>query len=102
MNILLHIYAVHTWPETAVYTRHNPSHLPGRHPRHTRTPTSFGLDGASPPADMNGEMNGVIPTPSQARNIRDAQEFELEGLIGATDKERDEEDAPLAGGAVKF
>lgn len=46
-------------------------------------------------------MNGGATAAAQERNIRDAQEFELEGLIGAADKDRDEEEAPT-NGAVKL
>ncbi|EGE03923.1 integral membrane protein [Trichophyton equinum CBS 127.97] len=102
VNVLLHIYAVHAWPESAVYTRHRPSHMPGRFHHHARAPTApFGLDGASPNADIHSGLNGGATAAAQERNIRDAQEFELEGLIGAADKDRDEEEAP-ANGAVKL
>lgn len=76
--------------------------MPGRFHHHARAPTApFGLDGASPNADIHGGMNGGATAAAQERNIRDAQEFELEGLIGAADKDRDEEEAPT-NGAVKL
>lgn len=76
--------------------------MPGRFHHHARAPTApFGLDGASPNADIHSGLNGGATAAAQERNIRDAQEFELEGLIGAADKDRDEEEAP-ANGAVKL
>lgn len=54
VNILLHIYAVYAWPTA-----------PKQDPEASR---------------VNGHINGHARTPSQ-RQVRDAEEFELEGLM---------------------
>lgn len=62
VNVLLHIYAVYAWPTAAK-----------KDPEASR---------------LNGHVNGHARTPSQ-RLVRDAEEFELEGLMsdGAEDAE---------------
>ncbi|GAD97920.1 integral membrane protein (Ytp1), putative [Paecilomyces variotii No. 5] len=78
VNVLLHIYAVHAWPETAKY---NPSgsrggsSRPGSRPRGQRS-QSF--------------VNGHLRSQSEAQQIHDAEAFELQGLIS----EEDEENSP--------
>jgi len=62
VNILLHLYAVYAWP---VNSKKDPEA-----PR------------------VNGHVNGHVRTPSQ-RQIRDAEEFELEGLMSDGDEEVD-------------
>ncbi|KAK2778687.1 hypothetical protein FQN53_001715 [Emmonsiellopsis sp. PD_33] len=89
VNILLHIYAVHAWPETATY-KPSHSHSHSRSRPTARSSTSFRTSD-DPPHGVNGH----ISDPAQARHIHDAEEFELEGLIGAADKGRDEEDSPI-------
>ncbi|KAL4928722.1 Ytp1 family protein [Aspergillus undulatus] len=76
VNILLHIYAVNAWPESA-----DPSHS------HSRTDTEDAEQG--PSGAGNGRyihMNGHVRSQSEAQRIQDAESFELQGLIS------DEED----------
>ncbi|EAS30495.3 uncharacterized protein CIMG_05974 [Coccidioides immitis RS] len=94
INILLHIYGVHAFPETAKYNRGARMARNGsrQRPPQYRSSTSFALERFQLESP---QVNGLIRTPSQTEQIRDAQEFELEGLIGAADKDRDEEDSPV-------
>jgi len=91
VNILLHVYAVHAWPddETNGARSSKAGHSSSRSVsiagnRHKKT-TSM----------MNGEANGSARQPrsrnADTQHVRDAEEFELEGLIS------DDEDN--AGGA---
>ncbi|PGH13940.1 hypothetical protein AJ79_03355 [Helicocarpus griseus UAMH5409] len=82
VNVLLHIYAVHAWPETAKYDGHSRS-MSRSHRTHGRTDSSFPSD--SEHMGANGHARGQ----SQNQHVRDAEEFELEGLIGDSDKEDD-------------
>lgn len=83
VNILLHIYGAHAFPETAKKNRNTtyPARADYREnlDYHDTTPTI-----------------AQIRTHSQSRHIRDAQDFELEGLIGASDRDRFEEASPTA------
>ena len=65
VNILLHIYAVHAWPESALVQD-----------------TDTEQDGRPKPG-----MNGHARTPSEARHIHDAEAFELQGLISDEEEE---------------
>ncbi|KKZ67006.1 hypothetical protein EMCG_07306 [[Emmonsia] crescens] len=86
VNVLIHIYAVHAWPETAKYKGNRPtSHS---RPLSGRSSTSFPSDGSHIGA------NGHIRSHAQNQHIQDAEEFELEGLIGGADKDRDD-DSPI-------
>lgn len=64
-NVLLHIYAVHAWPESAQVQDTDPEQ-----------------DGRPKPG-----MNGHVRTPSEARHIHDAEAFELQGLISDEEEE---------------
>lgn len=62
VNILLHIYAVHAWPESA--------------------------DGDDSPEGRgkyinanSNQVNNHVRSPSEEQRARDAEEFELQGLI---------------------
>lgn len=88
MNVLIHIYGVYAWPETATY----------KIVVRPKRPSHDGQFHDSPLPDANQtdpEMNGHARAPAQDRHIQDAQEFELEGLMGAADRGRDEEDSPV-------
>lgn len=80
MNILIHVYAIHKFPESTQYA---PVGARGR--RHTDVSFSDVEPGRA-----------HRPTPSQ--QIRDAQEFELEGLMHSrqksTEVDADELDSP--------
>ncbi|KAI9374169.1 hypothetical protein BJX61DRAFT_342687 [Aspergillus egyptiacus] len=82
VNILLHIYAVHAWPESTIAPNHS---------------TSSSIDGAGADAGpsshqpRSARMNGHVRSPSEARHIQDAEAFELQGLIS---DEEDEAKAP--------
>ncbi|KAL1957650.1 hypothetical protein VTO42DRAFT_5627 [Malbranchea cinnamomea] len=79
VNILLHIYSVNTWPRSTI------SHSGAGHP---------GPESSHHPLDehAHGGINGHARSASHAQQLRDALEYELEGLIGATDK--DDEGSP--------
>ncbi|EQL33242.1 hypothetical protein BDFG_04685 [Blastomyces dermatitidis ATCC 26199] len=87
VNVLIHVYAVHAWPETAKYNGSRPSSRSRRLRGHPPTSTPHG----------NGRMgpNGHIRRQSQIQHIHDAEEFELEGLIGGADKDQDD-DSPIS------
>lgn len=119
VNVLLHIYAAHTWGDDESNGRRgeSSSSQPGpstRGPRgifaHSRAasvaaPVSNYRDQPSPSLDSNGKpMNGVAgngnvripPQPGHrgtaSQQVRDAEEFELEGLISDAEEDgRDEE-----------
>ncbi|KAI5297522.1 hypothetical protein KEM55_004563 [Ascosphaera atra] len=80
VNTLLHIYAVHSWPESARYDISQPT---------TRLRNNESLDFAHS-LEMNNlhDSSNVAP----AQQVRDAQEFELEGLIGGDDRGFDGEE----------
>ncbi|KAL3488901.1 hypothetical protein BJX62DRAFT_239602 [Aspergillus germanicus] len=109
VNILLHIYAVHAWPEST------------QPPTHSRSSSIEDEDAGAGPSNSkphrsrpNGAyMNGHARSPSEAQRIQDAETFELQGLISDEDddaksidlrdgrlgpkKLEDEESAPLFG-----
>ncbi|PYH88447.1 hypothetical protein BO71DRAFT_403848 [Aspergillus ellipticus CBS 707.79] len=78
VNVLLHIYAVHAWPESAKA----PS-------RPSTEDAGEGSSGYRPPRSQpNGHLtNGHARSASEARHLHDAEEFELQGLI--SDEEED-------------
>ncbi|OAX80150.1 hypothetical protein ACJ72_05525 [Emergomyces africanus] len=86
VNILIHIYAVHAWPETAKYTGSGPSS--GSHSLSGSPSTSV------PSGGSHLGANGHIRSQVHTEHIHDAEEFELEGLIGGDDKDRDD-DSPI-------
>lgn len=62
VNILLHIYAVHAWPES--------------------TDGDDSPEGRGKYINANSnQVNGHTRSPSEAQRARDAEEFELQGLI---------------------
>lgn len=69
VNILLHIYAVHAWPEAS---------------EEDDSP-----EGRGKYTNVNGSnyMNGHTRTPSETQRVQDAEAFELQGLVS------DEEEA---------
>ncbi|RHZ71690.1 hypothetical protein CDV55_107870 [Aspergillus turcosus] len=72
VNILLHIYAVHAWPNSA-----KPS---------ARSRSSSTTD----PVQDSTFMNGHARSASEAQQVHDAEAFELQGLIS----DEEDEDAP--------
>ena len=115
VNILLHIYATHTWGDdesngrreeaaSALATQRQGSRVTFTHSRATSVAGPLGSayrDLSSPESDMvmNGSASGAVNgkmrlpkphrgTPSQ--QMRDAEEFELEGLMS------DDEDEDVA------
>ena len=90
VNILLHLYAVHAWPGDETNGRRDARLAsrsaslavgvpgPGILKRH---PNSAGVGGSV----MNGSANGKVRLPghraTDSQQVRDAEEFELEGLI---------------------
>lgn len=82
VNVLLHIYAVHAWPESA-----DPDN-------HSRTSTDQDEENLHPGPSRSGryrQMNGHAHSASEAQRIQDAETFELQGLIS---DEEDESKAP--------
>ncbi|EEH36166.1 hypothetical protein PAAG_00489 [Paracoccidioides lutzii Pb01] len=90
VNVLIHIYAIHAWPQTAKYNDRRP--VSDHSVPNGRTSNSFPVSG------LHAGSNGHILSQTQAQHIHDAEEFELEGLIGAAHKDRDD-GAPIGGGA---
>lgn len=80
VNVLLHIYAVHTWPteEDAIDPEEAEAQTRGKYT------TANG-----------GYANGRARSHSEAQRIQDAEGFELQGLIS------DEEDEPSSSTAPK-
>lgn len=79
-NILLHIYAVHTWPDTANPPSSGEIDRGYPKPYHTRSSTIFSRNNALRP-------NGHARTSSEAQRIQDAEAFELQGLISDEENE---------------
>jgi hypothetical protein len=78
VNILLHIYAVHTWPEED--TDRRTSRAASTMGRHS---SASGLNGS---AHANGRLSVPKHKPTDSQQVRDAEEFELEGLISDADE----------------
>ncbi|GAT30594.1 LOW QUALITY PROTEIN: integral membrane protein [Aspergillus luchuensis] len=86
VNVLLHIYAVHAWPESA------------QPPSHSRSSSAADAgEGSSRyrPTANGRLMNGHARSPSEAQHLHDAEEFELQGLI--SDEEDDAKDTHAMG-----
>ncbi|GAQ45380.1 hypothetical protein AtubIFM56815_011201 [Aspergillus tubingensis] len=86
VNVLLHIYAVHAWPESA------------QAPSHSRSSSAADAgEGSSRyrPTANGRLMNGHARSPSEAQHLHDAEEFELQGLI--SDEEDDAKDTHAMG-----
>ena len=96
VNILLYVYASHTWPDDESNgtrsSKYNNStrNLSVAGPSHSRKPS--GVNG-----NVSGPANGSVRLPrhrnTDSQQVRDAEEFELEGLI--SDGEGD--DSPRMG-----
>lgn len=87
VNLLLRLYAVHAWPAaTKTPDPRSSSMSYPRNKRHSSTP------------GMNGSANGHARRPSEAQRVRDAEAFELEGLMSEEDGEglSPKEDIPSA------
>lgn len=80
VNILLHIYAVHTWPEDVDTEQRSSSRGESATKRHSNTP---GMNGS---AHGNGKLKLPKHRPTDSQQVRDAEEFELEGLISDADE----------------
>lgn len=81
-NLLLHIYAVHTWPDTANPPSSGEIDRGYPKPYHTRSSTIFSRTNALRP---NGHTHAR--TSSEAQRINDAEAFELQGLISDEENE---------------
>lgn len=127
VNILLYVYASHVWPEDesngvrAFNTSADSSNasLTGHHNRRNLSviagPSGMGMGMGGHAHKMstlaNGDaghpINGTARLPrhrgTASQQVRDAEEFELEGLISDEDIARDEEgvDSPTAGSRKK-
>ncbi|KAA8643120.1 hypothetical protein EYZ11_005809 [Aspergillus tanneri] len=83
VNVLLHVYAVHAWPEStkASRSRSDEDEDVGRGPSRSKVQRSQ----ASLPRPT---VNGHARSHSDAQRIRDAEAYELQGLI--SDEEEDD------------
>lgn len=100
VNILIHIYAVHAWPETATASKSRGSrkNRMGSKRRGRTHRNGHAISGV--PSEP---MNGHVRTPSETQRVRDAEAFELEGLMSDDGEDmldvhgnrRDEENIPL-------
>ncbi|KAH8702583.1 putative integral membrane protein [Talaromyces proteolyticus] len=72
VNILLHLYAVHAFPESAQFNRKN-----------QQLPKTRRTDSTSSYTEANGTLqpNGYTRSRSEAEQVHDAEAFELQGLI---------------------
>jgi hypothetical protein len=95
VNILLHIFAVHTWPDdesNGRRTDNSRSASVAPIPRSTGATPMLGHQKRFS-ASMNGSAsaapNGTVRIPrhrtTDSQQVRDAEEFELEGLISDDD-----------------
>lgn len=75
VNVLLHIYAAYTWPVATPTSAAKNEDVGGR-----ARVNGLGLG--------SGGVNGHARTPSE-RLVRDAEEFELEGLMSEPEDEGD-------------
>ena len=90
VNILLHLYAVHTWPDDETNGRKE-ARIHSRSTSVAFGPQRPGIlkhysDAESPTTNgMNGNANGKVKMPrhraTDSQQVRDAEEYELEGLI---------------------
>ncbi|OQU97276.1 hypothetical protein CLAIMM_03230 [Cladophialophora immunda] len=111
VNILLYVYASHAWPDDESNGLRSsygpgssdsgrslsvagPSGPGGHHARKMSTLASVGMNG-----EANGPANGSARLPrhrgTASQQVRDAEEFELEGLI--SDDGEDDVESPHAG-----
>ncbi|KAJ5080958.1 hypothetical protein N7456_013668 [Penicillium angulare] len=72
VNVLVHIYATHAWPEGQEEEEDQEAHKYAN------------VNGA---AYMNGNGNGHVRSRAEAQRIEDAEAFELHGLIDEDDEE---------------
>jgi hypothetical protein len=96
VNMLLHLYAVHAWPDDETNGRRE-ARLHSRNTSVAFGPQRPGIlkhysDAESPTADgINGSANGKMKMPrhrpTDSQQVRDAEEFELEGLISDAEDE---------------
>jgi hypothetical protein len=109
VNILLHIYAVATWPDDesngVLAARGTPGPPAagqrglsiGHHRQmsgimHSRKPSALTYSDVPPPMAMNGQTRMPRHRATDSQQVRDAEEFELEGLMS-----EDEEGAGASG-----
>ncbi|KAL4991207.1 hypothetical protein BDW68DRAFT_185177 [Aspergillus falconensis] len=90
VNILLHIYAVHAWPESADPAARSHSRINTNHS--DQGPSGSIALPNGPGSRHFTHMNGHARTSSEAQRIEDAETFELQGLI--SDEEEDEDKVP--------
>jgi len=97
VNMLLHLYAVYAWPddetngrkEARLHSRNASVAIgtprPGILKRYSdsESPITHGINGSA-----NGKVKMPRQRPADSQQVRDAEEFELEGLI--TDGEEEE------------
>jgi len=101
VNILLHLYATHAWPDDESNGTNLRRSSSNHHERKISTynGSTLGLDmngGARAPAEANGSARlpaknkNPRPLGADTQHVRDAEEFELEGLISEGEAEDDE------------
>lgn len=98
VNILLHIYATHTWPDDesngagigkpGIRQQSVAFAGLGRSGWHSRQPSTYrDMDDANGSIVPNGQPRLPKHRVTDSQQIRDVEEFELEGLIEASDGE---------------
>lgn len=88
VNILLHIYAVHAFPDSAT-TANNSTHAEdGFMPKLRREDSSSSYTVVNDGFPNGGAVNGHPRSRAEAQQIQDAEAFELQGLI--SEDEHDE------------
>jgi hypothetical protein len=90
VNILLHIYAVHTWPEIDDTSPRSSSRASNTMKRGSST---SGMNGS---AHGNGRLKLPKHRPTDSQQVRDAEEFELEGLISDADETPSPKDVEMS------
>ncbi len=102
VNVLLHIYAVHVWPNSDSNGRRESRMVSRSISRSASTAGGLGryknfkrhFSMASPANEMNGGLSrGKVRMPrhrqTDSQQIRDAETFELEGLISDVEEDED-------------
>ena len=98
VNILLYVYASHTWPDDESNGMRGPHHS-----NSSRSLSFAGPSNPRKPSTINGSVagpaNGSVRLPrhrgTDSQQVRDAEEFELEGLI--SDGEGEGDNSPQVG-----
>jgi len=105
VNILLHLYAVHTWPESEANSRKDSRSVSlAAGPSRSRILKRYSDTESTVGTGINGRANGQLKMPrhrpTESQQVRDAEEFELEGLISDGEEDEDSNTPPRAKGSA--